>query len=365
MKMNSNIITPEIMNYINAIKNKYKIIVAGFFISAIVVFIISLFLPKIYRTTASITPIEGTKQSMGWPELFTSKGLSMIVPGVSSVIGGPKVSDYLINVLNSRAIAEKVIEKLNLQDRFKIKSVEKSVKLLRQMVSIKDNRKGLIEITADADDPNLASTIVNTYIDELDGYIQHNIHSSEKAQRIFIEKQLQKTKEDLFNTEIALKDFQKRNKTVVLPEETKEEIKIMAKTRAEIAVLETELASLRSYMKEGHSDVKQIELRLAELKKKQSFENTPLGQIPEKQLELTRLTREMLVQEAIYISLVQQYESAKISEAREDTKFSVIDRAVPPERHIKPKKATNALFAGIIWLFISLFTIIIKEELST
>lgn len=78
--------------------------------------------------------------------------------------------------------------------------------------------------------------------------------------------------------------------------------------------------------------------------------------LPEAGLQLARLTRDRTVQEGIYTLLTGEYERARLMEAREGPGFVVLDRAVPPERHVFPRALINVLIAAVLslWLGITL-----------
>ena len=57
----------------------------------------------------------------------------------------------------------------------------------------------------------------------------------------------------------------------------------------------------------------------------------------------------------VYEFLSQQYELARIEEAKDSIDFVVIDKAIPPEKKTKPKRMQNVMLAGIISLFIGIF----------
>lgn len=80
-----------------------------------------------------------------------------------------------------------------------------------------------------------------------------------------------------------------------------------------------------------------------------------LSELPELSLKLSRLMRDVKLQEAIYTTLSTQYEQAKIAEARESVEVNVLDYAVPPEKPSKPNTMLNVLIAGVSALFLGIF----------
>ena len=72
--------------------------------------------------------------------------------------------------------------------------------------------------------------------------------------------------------------------------------------------------------------------------------------MPEVGLELARRTRDLKVQETLVTLLAQQYEQAKIAEAKDLPTVQVLDMAVPAQRHSKPSKLLNLTLAGTLSL---------------
>jgi hypothetical protein len=81
----------------------------------------------------------------------------------------------------------------------------------------------------------------------------------------------------------------------------------------------------------------------------------PFARVPRVGLDLARLTREAKVQQTVFELLTQQYEQAKIAEARDSPIVQVLDRAVPAEWKSKPKTTFNMALAGALSLFAGIF----------
>jgi len=80
--------------------------------------------------------------------------------------------------------------------------------------------------------------------------------------------------------------------------------------------------------------------------------SVPFARLPKISLEYARLLRNLKVQEAIYELLTQQYEQAKIMEAKDTPTVQILDKASPPERKSFPKRGII-----IILVFITSFAL--------
>ncbi len=90
-----------------------------------------------------------------------------------------------------------------------------------------------------------------------------------------------------------------------------------------------------------------------------------LGDLPEKELRLTRLIRQANVTEGIYTTLLQRYEEMRINEAMESANVSVLDPAIEPRTPIKPRVRLNVAIAGFLGLFVGVGLAFLLEYLDT
>jgi len=90
----------------------------------------------------------------------------------------------------------------------------------------------------------------------------------------------------------------------------------------------------------------------------------PFPKVPEVGIELVRLTRDVKVGETLVTLLIQQLEQAKIAEAKDLPIVHVLDRAVPAERHSRPKLRLNIVLAGVVSLFVGVFLAFFLEYLK-
>ncbi len=73
-----------------------------------------------------------------------------------------------------------------------------------------------------------------------------------------------------------------------------------------------------------------------------------LGDLPDKEYNLVKLTRERDAKSATYLNLLQKLQEARISEAEKVSGIRVIDHARLPEKPIKPRKALNLTIGFIL-----------------
>jgi len=216
------------------------------------------------------------------------------------------------------------------------------------------------------------------YLDSLNTKL--NIQKA-KNDRIFIEKRFIQNKLDLAKAEMELKQFQEKYGAVSLTEQTEAAIQGAAELQATIFATEVELGVKNQYLTPDHDDIVRTKNKLTELRKKldemkfgsiQAKDGKkrnqelfiPFAEIPEVGLEYARLFREVEVQNKLFVFLIQQYEQAKIMEAKNIPTVQVLDQAVPPIRKAKPKRLFIMLGAGLVSLFLSLAFILLVEQIQ-
>lgn len=196
-----------------------------------------------------------------------------------------------------------------------------------------------------------------------------------KRNRIFIEDQLRKVKKELRAAEEALKGFQTNKKIVAMDAQTEVSIRALAGLKAQITAKEVELGVIKQFATLSNPDVLRIKDELRELKKQlamlESKGSNPeadaipsLSEAPGLGLQYIRFKRDAVTHQKVYELLTQQYEMAKIDEAKEDIAFQVIDKAIPPEKKIKPKRRLNAMLAAVVSLFAGIFLVFFLEYLE-
>ncbi|UCE34099.1 MAG: hypothetical protein JSV40_13025 [Deltaproteobacteria bacterium] len=369
----------NLLDYWRVIRKRWKIIAWIFGVAVVTAGIVSLLMTPIYRATTTLMPVEssGSQVSAALRNLTSLPFVGGMVPS----IGGAS-ADKLVAVLESRTVAEDVIRSLDLiklffqEDRDEPPTLQDAVRLLtEELTEVTSDKKGLISVSVEHKDPELAADIANHYTVALQDFLKENALSMAKRNRIFIEKQLNKVKEELREAEEAMKRFQTSKKIVAMDAQTEAAIRALADLRAQITAREVQLGVMKQFSTASNPDVLRLEDELRELKKQLSILESKganpetnalpsLSEVPSIGLEYVRLKRRALTQEKVFELMTQQYEIAKIDEAKEDIAFQIIDRAIAPEKRVKPKRKLNVLLAGIVSLFVGIFLVFFLEYME-
>ncbi|GJM43527.1 MAG: hypothetical protein DHS20C21_03690 [Gemmatimonadota bacterium] len=90
-----------------------------------------------------------------------------------------------------------------------------------------------------------------------------------------------------------------------------------------------------------------------------------LGTLPEKELQLARLTRERDVNQKIYNNLLEKLEQTKISEAENVPTVRIVDTARANPAPIRPRKKVNLLLGVLVGLFAGTGIAFVREAGAT
>ena len=155
-------------------------------------------------------------------------------------------------------------------------------------------------------------------------------------------------KEKLIAAEVAFQQVQQNKGLVQLDAQAKVIIGSLAEIRTQIAAKEVELQALRSYSTEHNADVQLAERELSTMQGEASQmeqHNRPGGNadfglkdIPKAGLEYIRAERELQYQQALFDTLLRQFEAARLDEAKEAAIIQVVEPAIPPDIKSAPKR---------------------------
>jgi hypothetical protein len=178
--------------------------------------------------------------------------------------------------------------------------LETAVEKLSNLVMVEEEISGLIIVSVLMEDPKLASDITNYIATFVKDFISNEQNKEAIKNKNFIYNQMISSKEDLAQTESKLTEFFKQNP----------------------------LAS-------GNPDL---------------------------QMEQGRLTRDVEEKQAVYITLRQQYEIAKIEVEKDRLLVNVLDEAEPAIKETKPKRILLIVLSLFGGFSISAAWVLIRES---
>lgn len=275
-------------------------------------------------------------------------------------------SDLWVGILKSQPLNDAIITRFKIKEVYKQPTIEDARDFLSVKVKIdKSRRDELITVTVENESPQMAATMANAYVEELDTINKRSLMTSGRRMRVFVENRLKEAKEQLNLMEEAMRSFQNVSGAVRLDDQSRTIIEAVGEVKKNLMTREVELQTLLSYATHENpkveilkAEIKGLQDRLRELEKGTTGSGKffiPTGKMSDIAFEYAKLLRDAKVQEHLVELLIQQYETAKIQEIKDTPTVEVLKWATAPERKSKPNKRKIVLkvtLLGILFAFV-------------
>ena len=307
----------------------------------------SFLLPTRYRSTATILfPPESGQSISGLAALVQQFDVSR-----QMLTGTTSNTQVYLAILKSRTIADSVIVEFDLMHRYKSKTAESARKHLRSLTEFKLTSGGVIEISVEDTNREMAARMANAFVAHLDAINRSTRMGEGKRTRLFVEKRLSETNARLHAAEDALRAFQETHPGVALPPDAAMAAGAAADLMAQRISLGAEVDVLQGSLQPKATILLRKQAELDAL-------DRALEGMPSLSLEIARRYRDIKVQQAVFELLTAQYEEARIQETKDVPTVEVLDNAVPPVRKSFPHR-------GIMTLMAMFFSLVIGFVIAT
>ena len=365
-------------------KSRFSIIKNIFIVSLVtILFVFSI--PKRYTSFALLMPPTSESGPAG-----SIMGALSNLPfgGLMSQTNDESLS--ILAILKSRTIFEKVIQRFDLMKIYQVSNIDKALIALANNTAFNVEEEGTISISVSADTDwfhypeseqrakNLCTDMAIYFTQQLD-IINKSLKTEQASfHREFIGERYRQNLVDLKKAEDSLRIFQEKHKMVALPEQTTATIEAAAALKAQMLSNEVKLGVMLGALNPTHPDIENIKKENSELSKKmseleygaeiidykQSSLFPVLADVPELGVELVRLKREVEIQNTLFVFLTQQYEEAKIKEAKDTPTIQVLDYPQKPFQKSAPKRVIILIICLFISTFVNVLFILYRSELK-
>jgi uncharacterized protein involved in exopolysaccharide biosynthesis len=328
-------------------------------------------LPKRYESTTQLMPPDNQSSSgMAMMAALSARTGSAFGPLAGDLLGIKSSGALFVGILRSKTVEDRLIDRFNLRRVYGIRYEQDARIELEENTSIgEDHKSGIITIIVTDRDPKRAAAIARAYVEELNQLVAELSTSSAHRERVFLEERLAGVKRDLDQASQDFSQFASKNKTIDLKEEARAMLQGAATIEGELIAAESELKGLQAiYTNNNNARVRSVQARISELRHQvdklggaasdkagspaESTDSThpSLRKLPLLGVPYADLYRRMQIQEAVYESLTQQYELAKVQEAKEIPSVKVLDPAAVPEKKSFPPRLTIMLLCTTLAL---------------
>ncbi len=321
-------------------------------------FLFWLMVPSKWVAVATLMPVEKDLSEFNF--LASLGGAAANLESLKSTLSGGTAMDRLKNIIGSRKLIKRVIEKLDLMPIIHRRRWMNPLNWLRlnkppsmietvdwfskKVLKLSDTTEGLLIIGISwPGDAELSAAIANRIVVELDAVINEEGTSVAKVKRIFIAERLEQGKKDLVQAENDYRAFQEKNKIFSLELQTVAAATSLGKLQESLISKDIERSVVSQFAKPESADIKKLESQIEELRhqmdkldqaKSQNGEKSmypPLETAPELEQEYLRLKRNVILNESIFKLLTEQFILATIDEQRQRILIQKVDDADTPE----------------------------------
>jgi uncharacterized protein involved in exopolysaccharide biosynthesis len=344
-----------------------KAIVVGLILGLAAAFLIP---PKYDSTVQLMPPDQSSGSGMAVLTALTSKAGSGNLGALAGDLLGSKTSGAVfVGVLNSTTVQERMVQRFDLKKVYSKKLDEDARKKLAQRTSVAEDRKsGIISINVTDRDPKRAAAVAAAYVEELNQLVNELSTSSAHRERVFLEERLTSVKKDLDDASVKFSQFASKNAALDIKEQGKAMVEAAARLQGELIAGQSELAGLEQIYMPNNVRVRAVQARISELQNQlgklggdSNPQPTPSGsasnsfypsirQLPLLGVAWADLYRNTKIQETVFETLTQQYELAKVQEAKEIPSVKVLDKALVPETKSFPPRTAITILGGVLAL---------------
>jgi uncharacterized protein involved in exopolysaccharide biosynthesis len=351
--------------------------------------VVAFLIPKSYTSTTQLMPPDSQSNSgMAMMAAMAAKTGGDLGTVAGDLLGLKSSGALFIGVLRSQTSQDRLVQQFDLKKVYGTRLMIDARTRLDGNTAISEDRKsGIITISVTDHSPQQAAALASAYVDQLNSLVSELSTSSAHRERVFLEERLKVVKGDLDDASNQLAQFSSKNSTLDIQQEGKAMLDAAGTIAGQMIAAQSELEGLRQIYTDNNSRVRALNARVAELRKQLEKlgggeaknadpATTPSGQaadaapaqdgglpyptirnLPLLGAKYSDYYRRAKVQETVYELLTEQYELAKVQEAKETPSVKVLDPARIPERKSFPPRLEIMLlgtFLGsavsVIWV---------------
>ncbi|MGA9389641.1 MAG: GNVR domain-containing protein [Candidatus Sulfotelmatobacter sp.] len=341
--------------------------------------LVAFLIPKRYDSTTRLMPPDG-QSSSNLAMIAAMAGKSGLGMGsmAGNLLGLRSSGALFVDILRSRTVEDRIISRFDLRRVYGVRYWVDARRRLGIYTEIAEDRKSeVITIRVTDRDPQRAAAIAQAYVNELDHLVAEVSTSSARRERVFIEDRLTSVKRELDRASQEFSQFASKNATLDISTQGKAMVEAAARLQGELIASQSELEGLEQIYTGNNVRVRSFRARVDELRRQldklggtaasgnqalpdsaalfggsadSSSAFPSIRQLPLLGVRWTDLYRQAKIEETVYELLTQQYELAKIEEAKEIPTVKILDVADVPEKKSTPHRMQIVLLGGLLTL---------------
>jgi uncharacterized protein involved in exopolysaccharide biosynthesis len=318
------------------------------FVTGAVLFCISFLFHDTYKATAIVMPPDRTSNSLSMLSAIASGG-SGISSGALAALSMKSPADLYVALMSSPGIEDAVVQRFELQKLYKVKHASLARKAFEHHSQITaDAKSGLITVSVTDHDPKRAANLANAIVSAYDQTSARLAITEAQRRRLFFERQVSETKENLGNAEEALKNTSVKTGVIEPEGDARALIAYEANLRAQISIKTVQLEAMKVNLSPENPQVQTAQRELLGMEGEANGLTKKTGgdaafasrsTQTDASLDYLRKLREVRYNESLFELLLKNLELAKLDEAREGNVVQVVEAASAPDMRDGPYRS--------------------------
>ncbi|MEH0760301.1 polysaccharide biosynthesis tyrosine autokinase [Vibrio sp. 16] len=237
-----------------------------------------------------------------------------------------------------------------------------AIEWLKRNLSISERGKqtGILNLSFEGEDRTLISDILNhisqTY------FLQNVERNSAEAEKslTFLKQHLPEIKTNLTSSEDILNQYRQKNESVDLGLEAQSTLKVMVELEAQLNELTFKESDISQRFTKDHPAYRSLLDKRQTLLNEKERLNQQVQKLPKTQREILRMTRDVEVNQQIYIQLLNKVQELSIIKAGTVGNVRILDTAQTYMAPVKPKKPLIAVLATLLGGMLSVAFVLVK-----
>lgn len=237
-----------------------------------------------------------------------------------------------------------------------------AIEWLKKSLSISERGKqtGILNLSFEGENKAQIEAILNSISQYY--FLQNVERNSAEAEKslVFLKKHLPNIKNELTSSEDVLNRFRQDNESIDLGLEAQSTLKVMVELEAQLNELTFKESDIsQRFTKDHPAYLSLLDKRKTLLGEKERL-NKQIQKLPKTQREVLRMTRDVEVNQQIYIQLLNKVQELSIMKAGTVGNVRILDSAQSYTHAVKPKKPLIAVLATLLGGMLSVAFVLVK-----
>ncbi|MEZ9425171.1 polysaccharide biosynthesis tyrosine autokinase [Vibrio lentus] len=237
-----------------------------------------------------------------------------------------------------------------------------AIEWLKKSLSLSEQGKqtGILKLSFEGENKQQISAILN-HISQI-YFLQNVKRNSAEAEKSleFLESHLPGIKSELTGYEDVLNNYRQKNESIDLGLEAQSTLKVMVELEAQLNELTFKESDISQRFTKDHPAYKSLIDKRKTLLGERERLNKQVQKLPKTQREVLRMTRDVEVNQQIYIQLLNKVQELSIIKAGTVGNVRILDDAQAYKRAVKPKKPLIVVLATLLGGMLSVAFVLVK-----